>query len=193
MTVWFTSDTHWLHKNIIKYANRPWDNCDDMCADMIANWNRVVKKTDDIYHLGDVSLGSTGKTIEILQSLNGRKHLIWGNHDSGLRKKQAFISEFEWCRNYAELKIQDKNAPRGTQLLILCHYPLLTWNKAHHGSIMLHGHTHGCIDDANKSTRRLDVGVDSHNYTPISYKQVMGIMSERSYQLVGDEGSGSRK
>jgi len=192
MTIWFTSDTHYLHANIIKYTGRPWDSRNDMCAALINNWNEVVNKKDEVYHLGDVSLGPMRDTIEILQSLNGRKHLIWGNHDSPLHK-DAFRKEFVSCENYRELKIQDADAPRGKQHIVLCHYPLYSWNKAYHGSWMLHGHMHSLIDETNRTTTRLDVGVDSHNYYPISYDQVKKIMSERAYQPVRDDGNTSVK
>jgi len=168
-----------LHKNILTLANRPWDNREDMCADMRESWNKVVGKDDEVYHLGDISLGSASKTVEILKSLNGKKYLLWGNHDSSLRKKQAIIDEFVWCRNYAELKIQDADVPKGVQRIVLCHYPLHTWNHAHHGSFMLHGHCHSSIDEINKAVKRLDVGVDSHDYRPISYAEVKEIMASR--------------
>lgn len=175
---------YWLHKNIIKYCSRPWHNCPDMYEAMIVRWNKVVAPEDHVYHLGDVSLGSTTKTVEILQRLNGTKFHIWGNHDSGMRKKTDFLDEFEWSKDYHELKIQDDSAYRGRQLIVLCHYPLYTWNKASRGSWMLHGHCHGNIDEANKVTTRLDVGVDSHHYTPISYEEVKKIMSRKSYYPV---------
>jgi calcineurin-like phosphoesterase family protein len=184
MTIFFTSDTHWFHKNILRLAERPWQNVEDMRVTMITYWNSIVKEGDEVYHLGDLSLGSASKTVDILQQLNGRKYLLWGNHDSSLRRKQAVIDEFEWCRNYHELKIQDADAPRGVQRIILCHYPLLTWNSSSHGSWMLHGHCHGNIDELNKSTTRLDVGVDSSDYAPISYDAVKAIMLEKSYDCV---------
>jgi calcineurin-like phosphoesterase family protein len=184
MTTFFTSDTHFLHKNIIRLANRPWCSREEMYEALIDLWNEAVGKDDEVYHFGDVSMGSAGKTVEILKRLNGKKYLLWGNHDSSLRKKQAFLDEFEWCRNYAELKVQDADAPTGVQRIVLCHYPLYTWNHAHHGSWMLHGHCHGNIDAINESTIRLDVGVDSHDYRPISYDDVKRIMSARSYDPI---------
>ena len=184
MTVFFTSDTHFLHHNILRLANRPWMTCEEMYESMIVRWNAVVKPKDEVYHLGDVSLGSVTKTVEILRRLNGRKRLLWGNHDSSLRKKQVFLDEFEWCRNYYELKIQDSDAPKGVRRIVLCHYPLLTWNSAHHGSWMLHGHCHGKSDHLNETTTRHDVGVDSNNYTPISYATVKTIMAEKSYDFL---------
>lgn len=168
----------------MKLANRPWTTCEDMYESMITRWNSVVTKKDEVYHLGDVSLGSVSKTVEILQRLNGRKYLLWGNHDPSLRSKQVFLDEFEWTRNYHELKVQDPDAGKGIRRIILCHYPLLTWNGAHHGSFMLHGHCHSSIDHLNKTTTRHDVGVDTNNYTPISYAAVKQIMSEKTYDAV---------
>lgn len=95
---YFTSDTHFSHTNIIKYCNRPFKSVEEMDEVLIANWNSVVKKTDQVFHLGDF-----GYNYKIAQRLNGHKHLIWGNHDRKLRNNQNFINEFEWTKDLAQI------------------------------------------------------------------------------------------
>ena len=76
MNCWFTSDLHFGHKNIIKYANRPFANVEEMNAALIKNWNELVKPEDYVYVLGDVSFMRMKDTLNILQQLNGKKGLI---------------------------------------------------------------------------------------------------------------------
>ena len=81
MTVYFSSDTHFNHKNILKYTNRPFSSIEEHDEGMIKNWNDTVGPEDEIYFLGDFSLGSTDNAMAALRRLHGRKHLIWGNHE----------------------------------------------------------------------------------------------------------------
>ena len=78
MKTFFISDTHFNHANIIKYCNRPQRDVKHMNEVMIANWNRHVSKKDTVYHLGDFAFNPTR---ELIESLNGRKRLVMGNHD----------------------------------------------------------------------------------------------------------------
>ena len=56
-SIWFTSDTHFSHCNIIKYCNRPFKDVDEMNKILIQNWNNVVRPDDIVWHLGDFALG----------------------------------------------------------------------------------------------------------------------------------------
>ena len=152
--IYFTSDTHFGHKNIIKYCNRPFSSVEEMDNALVENWNKVVRSNDTIYHLGDVTFS---KNHSILDKLNGYKTFLMGNHDH----------ERSWPTiDYKEIKY---NGYR----FILCHFPLLTWNNARHGSIHCHGHCHGTINHLNQNLLRFDVGVDVYNYTPVSIEQII--------------------
>lgn len=180
--IYFTSDTHYHHSNVIKHSNRPFNNVEEMNETLINNWNSVVKNEDEVWHLGDFSFGNQDKTREIFNRLNGRINIVFGNHDQILKKTKFNLSDYlESHQDYKELKINN-------QLYILMHYPLLTWNKGHYGSYMLHGHSHGSLNHLNTDIPRLDVGVDCHNYIPISLDQVNEIMSTRKYQIVDHHG-----
>ena len=79
--IYITSDTHFSHKNIIEYCDRPYTNPEEMNKDLISKWNSVVKEDDIVLHLGDVGFGLVEELSPIIQGLNGHKILIRGNHD----------------------------------------------------------------------------------------------------------------
>ena len=79
---WFTADTHLGHANTIKHCARPFGTAQEMDAVLIATWNAVVRADDGIWHLGDFSYRSAKAPADCLSRLNGRKHLVWGNHDT---------------------------------------------------------------------------------------------------------------
>ncbi len=164
--IFFTADTHFRHANCIRFCNRPFSSAEEMDETMIANWNRVVTTGDTVYHLGDFSFCDPSL---YLKRLNGSIKLVPGNHD----KKQRFNNAVEMLPALCEIKIDE-------QLIVLCHYAMRVWNKAHYGSFSLHGHSHGNLPDI-PTSRSIDVGVDCHNFTPISFEQVKEIMSKKTF------------
>jgi calcineurin-like phosphoesterase family protein len=178
MAIFVTSDTHFGHENIIKYCKRPFDNTFQMDKHLIEQWNKKISPTDTVYHLGDFGLGkSTKHFIEILDQLNGTKHLIKGNHDRRSLKDKVFHDRFASVQDYLEITVEDEEMDLD-QKIILCHYPFETWNQSHHGSWHLHGHCHGNLPSRDEIAR-LDVGVDSHNYMPLSYEEVKELMTRK--------------
>ena len=169
MTTYFTSDSHWGHLNIIKYSNRPYQSVEEMNEQLILNWNARVLPGDSIYHLGDFAFMPAPDIEKVLRRLNGQKHLVYGNHDKIIKSNHHLQKYFNWCRDYHEMHISD-----GTKkyFVVLCHFAMLVWNKRHHGSIMLHGHSHGALEYPFKA-RIMDVGVDSQGYFPISENEVL--------------------
>lgn len=166
MTIFWSSDTHYFHKNIISYSNRPFKDVDEMNEKLIANWNSVVTNNDTVYHLGDVSFADKEKTDKILNRLNGQIMLVKGNHDNRL-----VSDRFEWVKDYFELKVQDKDTKKGSQLIVMSHYPFATWNGSYRGSVSVHGHTHNNLKK-DYNLLRMDIGVDACNFFPISYEQI---------------------
>ena len=79
--IYFTSDLHFYHDNVIKFANRPYKNSEQMNQALIKNWNDKVGANDEIYILGDFTMKGAELATEILSQLKGKKHLIKGNHD----------------------------------------------------------------------------------------------------------------
>ena len=92
--VFFTSDTHFYHGNIIRFCNRPFEDVEMMNETIISNWNNTVGLDDTVFHLGDFCLGGSAEWTKILDRLNGKIYLILGNHDlKNLR--QGYVDRFE--------------------------------------------------------------------------------------------------
>lgn len=137
---YYIADTHFQHKNILRFDNRPWYDLSAMEDDMIALWNERVKKDDDVYILGDFCWGSAEHWRRLLPKLRGKKHLILGNHD--LSKIPADISRMFEGRPTGYLEIKD-----GEYNVILSHYPLISYkHDIDPKSIMLHGHVHNTVE-----------------------------------------------
>lgn len=163
--VYFTSDLHFYHKNIMSYspAFRNYENAEEMNEKLIAYWNSIVTPEDTVYNLGDLSMAAnTKKIIEVAKRLNGKHFLILGNHDHSIKKdKEKLIAMtkddgnkmFEDIRDYKLLTFP------GIQT-VLSHYPMAAWENQQNGSIMLHGHLHDYI--TNVKGKILNVGFDLH-------------------------------
>lgn len=177
MAIFFTADLHLFHSNCIKYCNRPFANINEMHEVLITNWNSVVTPTDIVYVVGDVAFSKNMSALEsIFKRLNGSKILVCGNHDRHMLKYERFRALFQSIHQLLEIKYNNKS-------ITLCHYAMRVWNKSHHSAYHLYGHSHGSLPDDLHSLS-IDVGVDCHNYTPISYDQVVEIMSKKQYNPV---------
>jgi calcineurin-like phosphoesterase family protein len=177
--VWFTSDTHFNHSNIIKYCKRPFEDVEEMNQTLIDNWNMVVSEDDLIICDGDFSLGSSNNAIMVLNRLNGYKLLIKGNHEKSVLGSKVAKEYFDaGIYDLLEIRVLDEEVSDGFQDIILCHYPMLSWNKSHRGSWQLFGHVHGMLDgDKRLSPNQMDIGVDSNGFRPISYEEVKEIIT----------------
>lgn len=179
---YFTSDLHFGHSNILKYRKPPpeIDTLEKMENLLISNYKSVVKPEDTVYILGDISFyGDMEKNKELVRQLPGQKYAIWGNHDRKLRKNEDFCSLFVNCADLLEIKVQDPDFKKG-QRIVLCHYAMKIWDKAHYHSWHLFGHSHGNMAD-DPNSRSLDVGVDAWNLMPVSYEQIKERMKLKTF------------
>lgn len=152
-----TSDTHFFHANIIKHCERPFSSVEAMNRHMVEAWNTVVKPLDTVWFLGDFCMKcSTGQAQEVLTALNGTKHLIVGNHDYPKIKELP-----GWA------SVRERLVYGG---VYMDHYPVEDWPGRFMGIVHLHGHSHG---QTKKMPRRLDVGVDTNNFTPLNLRDVI--------------------
>jgi len=167
--IYFTADTHFGHGNIIKYCNRPYATRGIMDAELVANWNSVVRPEDIVYHLGDVGLCTPEYLLDILYSLNGQICLIKGNHEKAALSPLC-RDRFEWIKDMHTLRNVCVDSEANTKVdIVLCHYAMSVWNKSHHGAWHLFGHSHGTHKGVGLS---FDIGVDCHHFYPLSAEQV---------------------
>lgn len=179
--IWFTSDTHFGHNNIIGYTNRPFVTAQQMEEVLINNINSLVAEKDELYHLGDFCFHSNGKKWEsevnrILARIKCKKvHLVCGNHDPSAEYAKNRKTSFATINEYFELSLKGLfyTLPENRRMrkVNLFHYPIESWSSKNYGSIHLHGHTHGTL--SNFIENRYDVGVDCNNYMPVSIVQIM--------------------
>lgn len=186
MSIFFTSDTHFGHKNVIGYCKRPYENTDDMDEDLIARWNAVVLPEDIVYHLGDFSLNKT-KVKKITPRLNGIKKLIAGNHDKCWTLREKYVNlyrEAGWQSTQRTLQIPifDNN----THIALLSHLPykdMFAKDKRYHdekpiddgNTWLLHGHVHQGWKFKGK---QINVGVDVWDLAPVPYETIAKIIRE---------------
>lgn len=189
--MYFSSDPHYFHNNIIKYCKRPFKSVEDMNEQLIQNWNRLVKPDEESFILGDISFARIELTLNVLSRLNGKIHLILGNHDSEIRKNKNMLIEtgiVESIQPYKEIRIDGK-------MIVLFHYGCRVWNKAHHGSYLLFGHSHGSLPPFGRS---VDVGVDSTwitgkaEYRPFSLNEINEFMEKREIETEDAHGKRPR-
>lgn len=145
---------------------------------LIERWNARVQPGDRVYHLGDFALGQASAAAEIGRRLNGQIYLIRGNHEA-VAEHRLCRERFVWVKDYHSLRV-------GEQKIYLCHYAFRTWNCMHHGSWMLHGHSHGSLPELDH--RSFDVGVDCWYFAPVSFEQVAAKMATKTFVAVDHHG-----
>lgn len=148
---YFISDTHFNHKNIIRYCDRPFEDVKEMNETMITYWNKTVKPNDTVYHLGDFSLCNKSSSELIARKLNGKKILIRGNHDKRSDKWFLDIGFNKVCK---KLRIGN---------YLLSHRPIKNLKV---GLINIHGHIHN--NEVQLDTRfHINVSVEIIGYKPM--------------------------
>jgi calcineurin-like phosphoesterase family protein len=160
--IWFISDTHFYHENIIQYCGRPFKDAEFMNEFMIEEWNKVVKPQDHVWHLGDVAMGfggNQGKITNLLSRLNGKKRACVGNHDP--IKAQWFQQGFEKIELWRGFKDEG---------FTCVHIPLQI-EQLRDGHVCVHGHIHNNLvtDKFGKpDPRYICVCVEHTNYAPVN-------------------------
>lgn len=158
--VWFTSDQHFSHANIIHLCHRPFTDVHEMNKILTENWNSVVQPHDIVYHLGDFTFHHKYHVFE--DKLNGRIFHIKGNHDR--EKWPSFVM----------LEINDL-------IVWLQHRPPLTHNEiSPEADMVICGHVHEkwqhqMLDCPDWQIPMINVSVECWDYKPISINQITNL------------------
>lgn len=172
--IWFTSDTHFGHENIIRFCNRPFKDAVQMNEELIRRWNETVPEDGIVFHLGDFCNGGNKEWNEIMYRLNGRIYLILGNHDMKAYRSGYTGSRFEHITQQMSIRV-------GGQSIILNHNPFLAYGGAYRNVWQFFGHVHSGprshtgMDHPRLQylfPRQYDVGVDNNDFRPISFAEV---------------------
>ena len=167
--IWVTSDTHFRHKNILKYeaAARPFENVEQMNKELVDRWNAKVGPMDVVFHLGDFGFTSNSQTRTILSKMNGRKILLLGNHD-----RQQKLTDEKW------ISLGFERVFRNPFLLddkfIFSHEPL---SEIPDGKVNVYGHVHGSAYFNTMDRNRICVCVERWNCAPVEYEFIKRMFS----------------
>jgi calcineurin-like phosphoesterase family protein len=165
--IYFTSDLHLGHANIIKLCSRPFADVDEMNAALIANWNDRVTGGDTVYIGGDLMFRTTTEPELFLKQLKGKKHLIIGNHDGTWMEKVKLSKYFQSVENL-------KDFSDGKRKITLCHYPMMSFAGSYH----IHGHIHNNKNDTywkllREMPNALNASVEINHYTPVTFDELV--------------------
>lgn len=172
MTIYYTADTHFGHENIIGSCGRPFACAAEMNEALIANWNAKVLDDDDVYVLGDFAFRCGVSVRDIARSLNGRKHLVVGNHDDSWMKNAEAVAEFVEVAPLFEIEDSGRR-------VTLCHYPMMAWrNDRRSFSWLVYGHIHNNVLDPYwpllaSMERALNAGVDINGFAPATFDELI--------------------
>lgn len=169
---WVISDTHFFHKNIIEYCERPFKGVREMNDFILQKWYETVPFSDTVIHLGDVIMlkGSSEQSRiwckETFSCLPGKKVLVKGNHDRGAMLREPQEWGFDWAAPYI---IDEPNK------LVFKHIPerLRGYSVGWH---LVHGHVHNKpVLEEDRGERQLNVSVEVTDYKPVRLKDLLGV------------------
>lgn len=207
--IWISSDWHYWHKNMTygesvwsnkETTTRRFDTTQEMSRKLVENINKYIKEDDEIYFLGDFAFSGIENIWNFRKQIICKNiHFIPGNHDQHIKNNKTLPNVWENIKGGYVEKIPEFNfrtvysqdlfdyLPElvtiiyNKQKFILSHYPLDQWEDMDRGSIMLHGHCHGKINDCETNTlyKRMDVGIDWNEFRPYTLDEIIEIMSTR--------------
>jgi calcineurin-like phosphoesterase family protein len=177
--LFFTSDPHYGHENILKYCHRPFSSIEEHDEELIRLWNETVPEDGIVFILGDIGFCSETYLKTILNRLHGKIYWIIGNHD-WRRITPGIMNRFECITQQMVITVDNK-------LVYLNHFPFLCYpDSDRHPVYQFFGHVHSGplsgSSDISKlvhlNKRQYDVGVDNNEYKPISFQDIMKKIGE---------------
>jgi calcineurin-like phosphoesterase family protein len=196
--IYFTSDTHYAHKNICRsvsnwrdangdvpiHNTRDFKSLDHMNDYIVNSINSMVGEDDILFHLGDFSFGGFENIEEFRNRIYCKNiHLILGNHDHHIERNKGDIQRlFSSVNEYLRLSVSiNPGTPmyKGDFDFVLMHYPIASWHNMNDGVIHLHGHVHLPPDKKLSQGKAMDVGVDGNGMQPYSINEIISIMNKQ--------------
>ena len=197
MTTWFTSDTHFSHKNIITLGDgRPFKDITTHNEMLVYNFNSVIMPGDTLVHLGDVALGPWPDGLNYVRRINGTKYLVPGNHDrvSSVEKpnrrekfRQDYLDVFNGIFGEVEA------LSLGGFPVLVSHYPYTgesfegrpdrfsDLRPVNEGKVLIHGHTHAdSVLSRHEDTLQISVGVDARDFFPVSEETIIQLIKDNA-------------
>ena len=159
MKTFVISDTHFGHKNIIKYSNMPFKDINEMNETLISNWNKEISPDDNVYHLGDISFYKKSELLNILSRLNGNIYLVLGNHDRQFKTIKEWMDTGFFKEVYFESMIKND--------ILFSHKPIDS------KLINIHGHVHIEKEYKDFTCTSACVCIERINYTPIDLNIIL--------------------
>ena len=184
-TLWFTSDLHFGHRNILKFCNRPWNDEKEMGPGLISNWNEKVGDNDIVFVLGDTFWFNDSRGIKkVLSQLKGKDiYIIPGNHDDFDAYHRVDDPRIHLCSDIVALWLESEYYLGWDRKIVeiwMSHYPMMTWPHRENGAIQLFGHIHSSPDrkegvdqDLPLHWNQMDVGCDYWGYRPVNIETVL--------------------
>lgn len=190
--VFYTSDTHYNHTNMCRGVSK-WPDPNDtrdfqslgqMNSAIVNSINSIVKEDDILFHLGDWSFGGYESITEFRNLIACKNiHLLLGNHDHHIERDKGGTRQlFSSVNSLLSLEIvipTFKNQPSIKKTLILCHYPIASWQDLNRGAIHLHGHTHLSQLEKMHAGKSMDIGMDGNNMQVYSLSEILKTMQQR--------------
>lgn len=182
---YFSSDWHLGHANILKFDKRDFKNIDEHDKFIIKMCTQILKPGDDFYYLGDFSLTNYVKTegyVATLFSTGANLYFIKGNHDNEDNIK-LFKQYGTFLGEKKTIKIDDK-------VIVLDHFANRVWDRSHHGSYHLYGHSHDSLDKTGDTWgRSMDCGIMSGlrikgKYNLFTFEDINNILSKRQIKVI---------
>lgn len=168
--IYYISDLHFGHANVIQFDHRPFDNVDQMDKRLIELWNEKVCQEDAVYIAGDFANRNSRAAQWYLERLNGRKYLVLGNHDEALLKNRRAMDLFEDVDKMMYVVDEGRH-------ICICHFPICEWKGYRKGYFHIYGHLHNRRNDTYQimrtRKRAYNAGCMLNHYTPVSLEELI--------------------
>ena len=185
--LYFTSDLHFGHRNVIRFCNRPFENEKEMGEKLIEAWNSTVTNDDIVFVLGDTFWFNDSRSIKkILSRLNGEQiYILPGNHCDFSAYHRVDDERIILCEDVVVLWLESEGYPmkgwkRKIYEICMQHCPMATWPHRENGALHLFGHIHskpdkreGVDQDLSLHWNQCDIGCDYWEYKPVKFETLL--------------------